>query len=53
MKFWGLAGAALAGGVVVASAGVLTGVIDVPYRIQLAPKGEPAAPPPAGTVWYR
>ncbi|SHF18449.1 hypothetical protein SAMN02745157_1843 [Kaistia soli DSM 19436] len=45
MNIWGLAGAAVIGGVAVASAGVLTGVIEVPYSIQIAPKNPPAPAP--------
>ena len=45
MNIWGLAGAAVIGGVAVASAGVLTGVIEVPYSIQIAPKHQPAPSP--------
>src|SRR5690349_18789541 len=54
MKLWGLVGAALAGGVVVAGAAVVTGVVDVPYKLELRPNTPAVAPdesaPPSDTT---
>ncbi len=48
MNIWALTGAALIGGVVVASAGVMTGVIELPYSVQITPRQQAPVQLPPG-----